>query len=99
MRTGRRGAAKTSAAVTTPRRTAASVHRLCDRAPELAGEAWIRERAAQVRDDSSLLVENVRLRHLGDPVAAGYVARPVASIGNVSACARTKRRASESRSW
>src|SRR6185436_6775702 len=60
-----------------PLRTAASVHRLCDRAPELAGEAWIRERAAEVRDDPSLPVENVRLRHLGDPVAAGYVARPV----------------------
>src|SRR6478736_3181629 len=60
-----------------PLRTAASRRRLRDRVPELAGEAWIRERAAEVRDDPPPPVENVRLRHLGDPVAARDVARAV----------------------
>ena len=42
-----------------------------------AGEAGIGDRAGEVRDDPPLPVEDVRLRHLGDPVAAGHVARAV----------------------
>ena len=48
---------------------------------ELAGEAGIGDRAAEVRDHSPLPVEDVRLRHLGNPVAAGHVARAVLEHG------------------
>ena len=77
MRTGRRGRREDERSRHHRGEPQHQSDRLRDRAPELAGEAWIRERAAEVRDDPSLPVENVRLRHLGDPVAAGDVARAV----------------------
>ena len=44
---------------------------------ELAGKRRIRDRAGEMRDDPPLPVEDVRLRYLRDPVAAGHRTRPV----------------------
>ena len=99
LRAGRRRRRRRRAQRPARQRAAASRRGLRDRALELAGEAGIRDRAAEVRDHAPLPVEDVRLRHLGDPVAARSrcPSRPRASGTSARARARSAARRSRGR--